>query len=359
MQDPTLAGRVAGVNPAAGWAVTKAQQDFAKGRADASKTSADAVGTALKNSRMMLDGITTPEQYMQWHLGNHSDPVLGDWLKQRGVTAEQSLAKIQQAIREGKFPELLRESKLGSEKALENHFAQYDTGAQIGQTVTPKYGSGPATVVPGSVQTKQMTPGTAESNRIAQGNLEVNRGRLALAEKTAETKVSKADLVKEDGKKQLDDIVSVLRQQYDILDKNSGIVSTQNKPLTNFGAAMESSGAGQLVGKYLGTENQSARNQIAMTRPQLLMAIKNATGMTARQLDSNADLKLWLQAATDPALDLQANRAALDNIQKFMTAAKGVTPTDTMTPQDKEALEWANKNPTDPRAAAIKQLHGR
>jgi hypothetical protein len=29
-----------------------------------------------------------------------------------------------------------------------------------------------------------------------------------------------------------------------------------------------------------------------------------------------------------------------------------------MSPEDKQALEWANKNPSDPRAAAIKQKLG-
>jgi hypothetical protein len=74
-----------------------------------------------------------------------------------------------------------------------------------------------------------------------------------------------------------------------------------------------------------------------MTRPQLLMAIKNASGMTAKQLDSNADLKLWLQAATDPQLDVQANRAALDNIVKFIGKRAGATPAAAATPQGKPA----------------------
>jgi len=176
MQDPSLAGRVAGINPAAGWAVTKAQQDAMKVKADALKTGADAVGTALKNSRTALDGITTPEQYMQWHLANHSDPVLGSWLKERGSTPEQSLKRIQQAIQEGRFPQLLNESKIGAEKALENHFVNRDNGQTIDTLQMPKYGAGPATVVQGSVATKVADPNTVATNasreRIAAKRLE-------------------------------------------------------------------------------------------------------------------------------------------------------------------------------------------
>ena len=186
MSSPEAVRRVAAISPAAAQALGTWQTKQAGDRATAQRSGADAVGTALKNSRMMLDGISTPEQYMQWHLGNHSDPVLGDWLKQRGVTAEKALQQIQQAMQTpGGFEQLLLQSKIGSEKALESHFAQFDNGSQIGQTVTPKYGGGAATVVPGSVQTKQMTPGQAESNAIARGHLGVAQGRLKLAQSEA------------------------------------------------------------------------------------------------------------------------------------------------------------------------------
>jgi len=361
LQDPTLAGRVAGINPAAGWAVTKAQQDAIKVRADASKTGADAVGTALNNSKRMLDGITTPEQYMQWHLANYSDPVLGPWLKERGSTPEQSFKIIQDALsKPDGFEQLLKASTLGSEKALKNHFAQFDTGQQIGTNVMPEYGTGPAQVVQGTVMNKQATPGQLLVNQVASRNADTNEAKLRLAERTAETKVSKVDTAKADGQKALDDIVSALGQQYEILDKNNGITSTQNKAGTNIGAYLESSPLGQMAGRALGTENQSARNQISMTRPHLLMAVKNATGMTAKQLDSNADLKLWLTAATDPTLDIQANRAALDNILKFaaghsapIAATPAVAATSATAGEVNQALAWARKNPNDPDAKRI------
>jgi len=181
MQDPSLAGRVAGINPAAGWAVTKAQQDAMKVKADALKTGADAVGTALKNSRTALDGITTPEQYMQWHLANHSDPVLGSWLKERGSTPEQSLKRIQQAIQEGRFPQLLNESKIGAEKALENHFVNRDNGQTIDTLQMPKYGGGPAVVVQGSAATKVADPNAQLQAGVSRAN---NRDTIAQADRS-------------------------------------------------------------------------------------------------------------------------------------------------------------------------------
>lgn len=127
------------------------------------------------------------------------------------------------------------------------------------------------------------------------------------------------------GATDVDMAVGTLRDAYDRLQKGGGITSTANNPLENLAAAASSSGVGQMVGKALGTQNQSARNDIAMTRPALLAALMKATGMSAKQMDSNAELKLWMTTATDPTLDVEANRRALAKIeQKYIGG--GVQP---------------------------------
>jgi hypothetical protein len=116
--------------------------------------------------------------------------------------------------------------------------------------------------------------------------------------------------------------IALLRQNFDQLDKLGGITSTQNRPGTNVGAYLSTTGAGQLTGRIFGTEAQSERNKIAQTRPLLMTQIMSALGLSAKQLDSNAELKLWLSAATDPTLDLESNKAALDNLESLL-AGKG------------------------------------
>jgi hypothetical protein len=110
--------------------------------------------------------------------------------------------------------------------------------------------------------------------------------------------------------------IGTLRDAYDRLEKGGGITSTKNEGLDNLPAAVSASGLGQAVGKMFGTQNQSARNDIAMARPALLASLMKATGMSAKQMDSNAELKLWLATATDPTLDVESNRRALENIEK-------------------------------------------
>ena len=118
------------------------------------------------------------------------------------------------------------------------------------------------------------------------------------------------------GRETVDTLISGLKDQYDILKKGGGITTKENN-ISNIPAYLSSTGVGQSVGKALGTENQSARNSIVQSRPLLLAAIKNATGMSAKQMDSNVELKMYLAAATDPTLDYEANMGALKQLEEL------------------------------------------
>ena len=134
-----------------------------------------------------------------------------------------------------------------------------------------------------------------------------------------EPTVGKKQEAKETAQENAGTTIAQLRQSFDQLDKLGGITSTQNRPGSNIMAGISSSGLGQATGRLLGTEAQSERNKIAQTRPLLMTSIMQAMGLSAKQLDSNAELKLWLSAATDPTLDLESNRAALNNLENMLT----------------------------------------
>lgn len=132
-------------------------------------------------------------------------------------------------------------------------------------------------------------------------------------------------------------VVKDLRDKYVKLNEEGGIVSTENNAFSNAAARFGSSGLGQIVGGTVGTKAQSARDSIEMTRPLLLASIMRATGMSAKQMDSNAELKLWLATATDPTKGLEANNAALDRIlTTYGGGAKAVVAKDE--PQPKKTL---------------------
>lgn len=116
------------------------------------------------------------------------------------------------------------------------------------------------------------------------------------------------------GKADVDTDVMKLKTMLDTLKAGGGIVDTSKGALSNIGAAIGASGIGQTLSGAVGTKNQSARNEMNMIRPSLLRSIMQSTGMSAKQMDSNAELKLWLSTATDPTKDYQANLEALNNI---------------------------------------------
>jgi hypothetical protein len=121
---------------------------------------------------------------------------------------------------------------------------------------------------------------------------------------------------KSDAIKAADDIIASLNGYYNTLEKEGGITSVQKGVIPNIGSYIGSSGLGQVVGGAVGTRAQSARDSITQTRPLLLSTLKDALGLTAQQLNSDKELTLWLSAATDPKMSIEANRDALKNIAK-------------------------------------------
>jgi hypothetical protein len=91
--------------------------------------------------------------------------------------------------------------------------------------------------------------------------------------------------------------------------------------------------------------------------------------MSAQQMNSNAEMQLYLQAATDPKLSVEANRSALANLDRMFglgiakppgtpQGAPSAAPSGSANPQDAAALQWARSNPNDPRSRAILQRLG-
>lgn len=118
----------------------------------------------------------------------------------------------------------------------------------------------------------------------------------------------------------MDNVTANMENIYSALEKSKSIVSTQNTPLENLSASVRGSAPGQYIGKKIGTEEQSYRNQLTMMRPALINAIRQTTGMSAKSMDSNTELQFYLNMATNPDADIQANRAAL----KYLKDTYGV-----------------------------------
>ncbi len=143
----------------------------------------------------------------------------------------------------------------------------------------------------------------------------------------AREKAAEKEQTKTEAKDQLTATVEQLKKNYDTLLQEGGIVSTEATGMANIGARMSSSGLGRAVGGAVGTKTQQQRETIEQTRPLLLNLIKNATGMSAQQMNSNAEMLQYLNAATNPNLSYEANMEALANLDRLFglgSAAKKI-----------------------------------
>jgi hypothetical protein len=164
------------------------EQDEAQG--NVAKQKVELVDAKLKQSRKYLDTVKTPEQYIQWHLGNHADPVLGPELAARGVTAEQSIAAIQKALSmPGGFEELLQKSALGIEKFTELNkptVHMQDVGGTSNVLSTPGMGGAPVVL---SSTAKTQTPDSAANTKLGYARLGEEKRHHGVTEEQGATTV--------------------------------------------------------------------------------------------------------------------------------------------------------------------------
>lgn len=109
------------------------------------------VSSAMDNARFRLEGVRTPEQFMQWHEQNHSDPTLQEYFDRIGVTPEQSRAQIAAAANDpAAFADLLQKAQLGLKGAQDamnaqaNRDTQLEVQGMIGQRMDANRAARPA-----------------------------------------------------------------------------------------------------------------------------------------------------------------------------------------------------------------------
>lgn len=154
------------------------------------------------------------------------------------------------------------------------------------------------------------------------------------------------------GKNDLSNILSDIDERMQLLDKGGDYTDSEGNTQHAEGGAIPSVGSGtlhnleasasagplgQYIGGKVGSTNQSLRNDINSRLPLIKQAVMSATGMSSRQLDSNVELKTFMQALSDPAKDVQSNRGTLRNLDRLYgsgrlagknTSAAGSTPAD-------------------------------
>lgn len=169
-----------------------------------------------------------------------------------------------------------------------------------------------------------------------------------------------AALKQEQGASQAQDILDNLKFAYEDLNRQRAIPSTQRNVLSNTLASIGASGVGQVAGRVVGTEAQTQRDIIASARNQLFAAVKNATGLSAQNLNSNVEFTTWLNSLTDPAKSIETNREILSNMEKFIASGGKYTARGGgQTPAPAPAAAPAGGNLSPAEQAELDQLRAR
>jgi hypothetical protein len=118
------------------------------------------------------------------------------------------------------------------------------------------------------------------------------------------------------GRESIESVLGDMVSSYRRLDELGGIPSERRSGLANVPAYLGGTAPGQEVGKALATQSQTQRNQIQASVRQLLTAIKNATGMSAQEMNSNVELQQLLAAVSSPTQSIESVRGILSSISR-------------------------------------------
>jgi hypothetical protein len=80
---------------------------------------------------------------------------------------------------------------------------------------------------------------------------------------------------------------------------------------SNISAFFNTSMLGQTLGRMTGDNAQAIRDYVTSSRSLLMTQLKGVTGMSAAQLNSDRDISLMLESATDPTKEVATNLAAI------------------------------------------------
>lgn len=161
------------------------------------------------------------------------------------------------------------------------------------------------------------------------------QGRLDIARLTAELRPPSPAVLKAQadadaraaGQEVLGNTIDTAKTLITDLSKAEGMTGTSRSALANLFTSLSTTGVGQTAGRMVGTATQSKRDELSSVRLQLLNAIKEATGTSSSQLNSNVELQTWLASLGSAGMTKEANEAILSNLENsYLKKKPSVAP---------------------------------
>jgi hypothetical protein len=126
-----------------------------------------------------------------------------------------------------------------------------------------------------------------------------------------------------------------LRGYYDALNRSGGIVSSggvrqPDRTISvgrsggeNLLASAAASLPGRVLGRTFGSRDQTQRDNIQTAIPMIVASLKDLTGMSAQQMNSNVELQLFLGTVGDPSQSIETVNEALARFERYVDQVAG------------------------------------
>jgi hypothetical protein len=145
-----------------------------------------------------------------------------------------------------------------------------------------------------------------------------SRERIADADQAAKASAAKSGVTLTSNAA-FNKVISQAKTLLDDLNARNAIPSTQKNALENVMASTRASPVGRVIERATGTQAQTTRDEFASLRPLIMSSIKNATGLSSQQLNSNVELQFYIDAIGKQGATYEANLAALNNLSNYVS----------------------------------------
>lgn len=175
----------------------------------------------------------------------------------------------------------------------------------------------------------------------------VGGGRADVLNRPRATGADAEDEEVTQGAERLDTTIREAATLYTLLDQMNGVSNPDASAWSNLrSSALRAAPGADTVLAALGDEAGQLSNRIGALQADLVNGIRQATGMSARAMDSDRELQFYLQTATQPQRDVISNYGALyalDRKYGLGGAVEDIIPPERMTEVRRRAGEMMRR----------------
>jgi hypothetical protein len=262
----------------------------------------------------------THMQQLREMVGPENERNLAAWMQQHQIRIQPpGEAPIQPGMRSAEYrPDMAPAPQFQQVQSVNQVGTQF-RGRDPMQSPAPGSANVPISRVEAEAAARRPSP--AEAGAVARASRETPQEAAARAaasaRATAEVARETDTRTRNTGRRLVSTILRDLRNDYTTLNDMEAIPSTERGATANVIDYIGATRLGRMGQSMVGTRASRLLNTISNSRQLLTTAIKNATGMSAQQMNSNIELQLLLESLSDPT---QGYESAIETIQRIENA---------------------------------------